>query len=171
MNISRFAIIAGWTGLFIGLAAHAGTLAGQEFTCTVESITDGDTFRCDDERVRLLTIDAPEKEQGPFSNAAQEALARLLPVGSEVRLALDVEKRDQYDRLLAYVYLTDDRMVNALMARQGFAVLDAIWTRTRNLGVWNRLASMAVTRCCIGWWAVRDLNPRPPACENRTHNA
>jgi len=49
-------------GLF-GLTAlenGALTLGAPRLTCNAPSITDGDTFRCDGERVRLTSIDAPE---------------------------------------------------------------------------------------------------------------
>lgn len=107
--------------LLIATSAYPGKAAAQapEITCTVEHITDGDTIRCGGESVRLLLIDAPEAGQGRFDGAAREFLAVILPVGSEARLVLDLEQRDQYDRLLAYVYQTDGRMVNAMMVRQG----------------------------------------------------
>lgn len=38
----------------------AAPVRAQESTCTVESITDGDTIRCGGERVRLLSIE-PER--------------------------------------------------------------------------------------------------------------
>ena len=50
-----------------------------------------------------------------------KALGKLIPVGSTVRLDFDVGRRDQYDRLLAYVY-RGDMFVNREMVRQGMAV-------------------------------------------------
>jgi len=41
--------------------------------------------------------------------------------GKKVRLEFDVQKRDRYDRLLAYVYLEDGTFVNAEIVRQGYA--------------------------------------------------
>jgi endonuclease YncB( thermonuclease family) len=52
-------------------------------------------------------VDAPEEDQGPFGRAAQAFLEAILPVSSQARLVHDVELRDRYDRLLAYVYRPD----------------------------------------------------------------
>lgn len=92
--------------------------------CVVASITDGDTFRCSSGvRVRLLLIDAPERDQGPFGAEATKAMRGLVKPGDNVVLELDVEERDRYSRTLAYVYLGDGRMANEEMARQGFALV------------------------------------------------
>jgi micrococcal nuclease len=48
---------------------------------------------------------------------------RKLVEGKKVRLEFDVEKRDKYERLLAYVYLPDGTFVNAEIVRQGYASL------------------------------------------------
>lgn len=91
--------------------------------CVIDHVVDGDTIGCQGgERVRLLLIDAPELAQGPLGRAAHAYLEALLPVGSSARLERDVEARDRYGRLLAYVYLPDGRMVNRELVRQGFAV-------------------------------------------------
>lgn len=91
----------------------------------VTSITDGDTFRAGDERVRLIGIDTPEVN-GPvecYGEEASAALAALVPVGTEVRLVFDVDPVDRYDRTLAYVYRRSDGLdVNLRMAEDGFAL-------------------------------------------------
>ena len=78
---------------------------------------DGDTFDVDiggrQERVRLIGINTPEThvEHGPpecFGPEAAEYTSSLLPVGTEVRLTRDVVGRDDYGRLLAYVYRRSD---------------------------------------------------------------
>lgn len=97
----------------------------------VTKVVDGDTIRVSlaggEERVRLIGIDTPETHgQGGlrecFGTEASRRLAELLPPGTAVRLVRDVEARDRYDRLLAYVYrAADDLFVNLAMAREGFA--------------------------------------------------
>ena len=98
----------------------------------VTRITDGDTLRIQlnagaEEKVRLIGIDTPEVHgrgglRECFGKEASAELARLLPLGSTVRVVIDAEPRDRYGRLLAYVYrLPDDLHVNLEMARRGFA--------------------------------------------------
>jgi micrococcal nuclease len=92
---------------------------------------DGDTVDVDiagaEERVRLIGIDTPESvaDDRPvecFGPEAKDRLAQLLPVGTEVRLERDVEARDRYDRLLAYVFRTsDDLLINLALVQEGFA--------------------------------------------------
>jgi micrococcal nuclease len=54
---------------------------------------------------------------------AKEVLKGLLPKGTELRIEYDVQKRDKYGRLLAYVYTKDNAMINEEMLRLGYAQL------------------------------------------------
>lgn len=105
--------------------------AGPASEGTVVRIVDGDTVvvRLDggDETIRLIGIDTPEtkKPNTPvecFGREATAHLQELLPKGTAVRVEPDVEARDRYDRLLAYLYRVDDgRFVNLAMVADGFA--------------------------------------------------
>lgn len=98
---------------------------------TVVRVVDGDTLVVDadgvDERVRLIGINTPESvdRNRPvmcFGKEASAHLEELLPEGAPVRLERDVEARDRYDRLLAYVYrAADGEFVNLAMVRDGYA--------------------------------------------------
>lgn len=100
---------------------------------TVERVVDGDTVSVRlagrVEQVRLLGIDTPEsvKRATPVECFAKEAAARLsalLPPRATVRLVRDVEERDRYGRLLAYLYRQpDDLFVNLDLVRGGYAQL------------------------------------------------
>lgn len=95
----------------------------QTFPCTVTRIIDGDTIECSGAgRIRLIGIDTPELNQRPFGIRASSALAALIALGAEVQLEQDVEARDRYGRLLAYVW-SDGTLVNWRMIREGWAVL------------------------------------------------
>ncbi len=61
---------------------------------------------------------APKELQ--FARLAQQANAELVQ-GVKLRLEYDVERYDQYNRLLAYLFLPDGRMVNAELVRRGLA--------------------------------------------------
>ena len=79
------------------------------------------------ERVRLIGVDTPEtkKPNTPvecFGPEASARLATLVPIGSYVVADRDVEARDDYGRLLAYVRRADDGvLVNETLVREGFA--------------------------------------------------
>ena len=98
---------------------------------TVDHPVDGDTVVVRiggaTESVRLIGIDTPESvsEDVPvecFGPESKARLAELLPRGTQVRLERDVEARDQYDRLLAYVYRAEDGVfVNLLLVQEGYA--------------------------------------------------
>lgn len=91
--------------------------------CTVTRIVDGDTVECDGaHRVRLIGMDTPEANQPPFGTEAAAALTAMLPVGSTVQLEPDVEPRDRYNRVLAYVW-AGRILINWRMVREGWAVL------------------------------------------------
>ena len=86
---------------------------------------DGDTIIISGgQRVRYLGIDAPERERkGPAEFLAQESyqLNRRLVLKKEVRLGYGPERRDRYDRLLAYVFLDNGLFVNGELVKQGLA--------------------------------------------------
>lgn len=98
---------------------------------TVVRIVDGDTLVVDidgaEEHVRLIGIDTPESvaHDRPvecFGAEASDHLAELMPPGTAVRLERDIEPRDRYDRLLAYVHRVDgDLFVNHAQIAGGFA--------------------------------------------------
>ena len=93
-------------------------------TVDVDFVVDGRTVT---DRVRLIGIDTPEtkKPDTPVECFGPEASARteqLLPEGTEVRVVLDVEERDDYGRILAYVYrVADDVFVNRQLLADGMA--------------------------------------------------
>jgi micrococcal nuclease len=102
--------------------------APRTLTGTVVQVRDGDTIqvRIGDqiEKVRYIGMSAPEfqhpkKGEQPGGREAMEANRKLVD-GKAVRLELDVQERDRYGRLLAYVYV-GGVMVNAELVGAGFA--------------------------------------------------
>ena len=98
----------------------------------VVRVVDGDTVIVEvggaEESVRLIGIDTPEsvardRPNECFGVEASQRLADLLPAGTVVRLSRDIEPRDVYDRLLAYIQREPDGLfVNAAQVQDGFAV-------------------------------------------------
>lgn len=98
----------------------------------VRNVMDGDTIELSNgEKVRYIGIDTPEirRKEGskwvydpmPYAEAAME-FNRKLVRGERVRLEFDAQKKDKYNRLLAYVY-SGNKMVNIEMVKEGFAML------------------------------------------------
>lgn len=109
-----------------------GTATDASATPSVKRVIDGDTvvIRINgvDERVRLIGVDTPETKdpRKPVQCFGEEASAftkSLLPEGTPLRLERDVEERDRFGRLLAYVYrLDDDLFVNRELVARGYAM-------------------------------------------------
>jgi micrococcal nuclease len=93
---------------------------------TAAEIKDGDTIVLTDGRkVRYLGMDTPElsstdPRELELARQATQANAELVQ-GATLRLEYDVERYDQYNRVLAYVFLPDGRMLNAELIRRGLA--------------------------------------------------
>ena len=104
---------------------------GPAGSAVVAHPVDGDTVVVEigghEEPVRLIGVDTPESvaRDRPVERFGPEAKARtaeLLPPGTAVRLERDVEARDRYGRLLAYVVRVQDGvLVNLLLVEEGFA--------------------------------------------------
>ena len=132
----------------------------------VERVIDGDTVDIDiggrEERVRMIGIDTPElhTDAGGAECMAREALeftASPAPAGTEVRLERDVVGRDDYGRLLAYVYRrADDVLVNELIVAGGYArPLDDrpqrhVQRALRRRGTAAEAADLGLWRACAG---------------------
>ncbi len=153
--------MAAVVGVGLLVACGAGSPGPAAPDAEVVAVVDGDTIsvRSDgvDEQVRLIGIDTPEVahhgQPGEcFGAEAAARLAELIPVGTTVRMARDVEARDIYGRLLAYVFAPDGTLVNMQLAREGLAaelsiapnltLVDAIATavgeaRKARLGMWE----------------------------------
>jgi micrococcal nuclease len=141
----------------------AGVAPPSTYTqnATVVRVIDGDTIEAmvagTDERVRLIGIDTPETKKpntpvqcyGPEASAYTES---LLQPGTPIYLERDLVARDDYGRLLAYIFRTTDGLfVNADIITKGYArVLEikpnlayhvtfeqgAHQAETMNLGLW-----------------------------------
>jgi len=110
---------------------------------TVVQVVDGDTLRIEmdgqEEAVRLIGIDTPEskinkkaKKDSIKTNHDVETITAmgkeaaryvrtLVRKGDTVGIEFDVQKRDKYNRLLVYAYLSDGKMLNEEIVKAGYA--------------------------------------------------
>ena len=97
--------------------------ADSDGLAVVTSVTDGDTFdvvidgRAD--TIRLIGVDTPERGECLADDAATR-LTELLDTES-ITLAVDVSDRDDYDRLLRYVW-AGEVFVNEELVEEGLAI-------------------------------------------------
>lgn len=129
----------------------------DERTGRVVKVIDGDTFDVltlskQKIRVRLFGIDAPERGQA-FNIKAKEYTSSLV-AGKEVKLV--VNRKDQYGRIVADVYLADGTHVNAQIVKAGFA-----WHyKTYSDDVSLARLETAARKEKRGLW--QEANPQPP---------
>jgi micrococcal nuclease len=128
----------------------------------VVRVVDGDTIVVDlagrQERVRYIGVDTPESVK---PNAAVECFGkraaaenRRLVEGQRVRLAGDVEPRDRFGRVLAYVTRDADGLfVNAELVRRGYATVLTIAPNVRHAARFVALAREA-RRAGRGLWTA-----------------
>ncbi|MGH2918978.1 MAG: thermonuclease family protein [Solirubrobacteraceae bacterium] len=100
-----------------------------QLAATVVRVIDGDTIvvastAFSESRVRLLGIDSPELSTPECgSREARKMMRRLARPGERVRLRTDPSQDsfDRYGRLLAYVWGSDNRLLQTDMLRRGWA--------------------------------------------------
>jgi micrococcal nuclease len=137
----------------LGSSDDGGGGGGAARTARVVRVVDGDTILVafaggTQERVRYIGMDTPEtvKPRTPvqcFGKRASAENTRLV-AGRSVRLVADVEARDRYGRLLAYVYRRSDGLfVNAELVGGGYATPLRITPNVRFAARFTALAGAA----------------------------
>ena len=94
----------------------------------VERVVSGQTIEIADrsvavpvlEPIRLIGIQAPDIRQKPWGQEAKIQLEKLT-LGQEVFLEFDVEEKDRFDNLLAYVWL-EKKLINEFLVKEGWAL-------------------------------------------------
>lgn len=96
----------------------------------VHEIVDGDTIKVEFsggniETIRLLLVDTPETVKPntpdqPFGKKASSYMKQTLIKDTVIEIEKGIDKRDKYDRLLAYVWL-DGKNINKELLKKGLA--------------------------------------------------
>lgn len=115
-------------------------------------------------KVRLLGINAPDLKQSPWGEEAKQKLRQLLleeTSNKSIILETDIEKKDRYGRIQAYIW-KDEILVNEKLIAQGYVLADLTYTndqyqytkrlryaqdyaRIMGYGVWNPVKPMGVS--------------------------
>jgi endonuclease YncB( thermonuclease family) len=93
---------------------------------SVHYVYDGDTILLDGgDSVRYIGIDTPEIDHKGGKNEFMAQAARNLNIklvkSARVKIEYDQERKDRYGRRLAYVFLENGDMINAILVRKGLA--------------------------------------------------
>lgn len=138
---------------------------GAGNTVRVEKIYDGDTIAAfvdgHFEKIRLIGIDAPEMDQRPWGKGSKICIKSLIAT-EDLRISLeyDVERRDKYGRLLAYIWTQDGKMVNEEMLKKGCAVLFTISPNVKYVERF-RAAQKKAREHKAGIWGENGLREMP----------
>lgn len=127
----------------------------------VVRVVDGDTVELDlngrREKVRLIGVNTPETVDPRRAVQAYgkeaSAFTRNVLGGRTVHVERDVEQRDRYDRLLAYLYTEDGTFFNALLVRAGFAQAYTVSPNVKYAGQFRELMRKARAEN-RGLWAL-----------------
>jgi len=147
------------------MGASSSHSAKDADTVRSEKIFDGDTIGAvvdgRFEKIRLLGIDAPEMDQRPWGKKSRECLKALISAAdSRIYIEYDIQRRDKYGRILAYIWSQDKRMLNEEMMEKGCAVL---FTFPPNVKYAARLraAQKKAQENKTGLWGERGLHESP----------
>ncbi|HEX3621876.1 MAG TPA: thermonuclease family protein [Acidimicrobiales bacterium] len=160
-----FAGCAGRAGRPASVAAPATATLPSGVDIAVKRVVDGDTIEVvGGDRVRLIGMDTPEtvdpnRPVGCYGKEASRFTTSLLPPGTVVRMVGDVEQRDRYGRLLAYIYRRADGLfVNAELLRRGFAQVLTIPPNVAHTDEFTAIARQA-REASQGLWGACTLLP------------
>lgn len=129
----------------------------------VLSVTDGDTIKVqlnngNTEKVRMILIDTPETKHPrlgaqPFGKEASNFTTKEL-TDKNVTLELDVEERDQYGRLLAYVWVKNV-LFNEKLIEEGLARVAVYPPNTKYVDRFREVQSKAQSKG-MNIWSIED---------------
>ena len=125
--------------------------------CVITRVRDGDTIECQGgEAVRLIGIDSPERDQSPFGAMATRGLLAFVSLHDTIQLSSDKEARDQYGRVLAYLWIGGGELFNELIIRQGFAAAFLKYPFREDFQKLFRAAAGAARKENRGFWRTED---------------
>lgn len=152
----------------------ASAFAAEPEVYYVHRVIDGDTIEViyptkKLERVRLIGINTPESYKGPQADKEAKRkhkdLATILKMGNEAKkftqtilatqqyiiLEFDVQERDRFGRVLAYVYLMNEQMLNEFLVQEGMAEVMTVPPNVRHAKIFKE-AEKSARQGKRGFW-------------------
>ena len=115
-------------------------------------ITDGDTIKISNNKIRLHGIDAPEKNQKCYKNKKKyncgkvATKALIKKINKNAVKCLTQKNKDRYSRFIGICFVGQEDL-NKWMVRNGYAIaykryskdyiLDEAYAKTNKLGLWS----------------------------------
>jgi micrococcal nuclease len=136
---------------------------------TVTDVVDGDTIDVsaqveDTNRIRLIGVDTPEVFGGeePCGPEASDFTTEQLE-GQNVTLEFDEDRVDQYDRALAYVWVSDldGELFNETLVRRGLAKVDTFEPNVKYEDRFLAAENEARPRASVCGRPIRAARPKP----------
>ncbi|MGJ7921594.1 thermonuclease family protein [Neobacillus sp. LXY-4] len=135
----------------------------QGYQAKVLSVVDGDTIKVQlangmSETIRLILVDTPETKHPrlgvqPFGPEASSYTKKEL-TGKDVTLELDIEQRDKYGRLLAYVWI-GTTLFNERLIEEGLARVAIFPPNTKYVDQFLEVQEKAKADG-VGIWSIED---------------
>lgn len=133
---------------------------GKSHLSKVINIVDGDTFDIETgNRIRLVLIDAPEYPKGCYSLQAKERLKNLI---LNKQVSFEVLKKDNFGRLLAFVFL-NELLINKALVSEGYAYYSSANQQTK-YDIELIRAEKEAKAAKRGIWSSACQNPNPSNC-------
>lgn len=123
---------------------------------------DGDTLTVSindkKEKIRLLGIDTAEMQQGYWGKEAKKYTEKLTK-GKNIDIETDIQARDKYGRLLAYVYV-DGKFLNNELIKNGYAQLLTYTPNIRYVDTFTKSQTEARNKK-LNIWSDKGLKESP----------
>ncbi len=132
------------------LTLNAKVIANEIYGFPI--ITDGDTIKISNNKIRLHGIDAPEKNQKCTKNKKKyncgvvATKALINKIGKNAVKCLTKKKKDRYNRYIGICFI-EQQDLNKWMVRNGYAIsyrryskdyiLDEEYAKINKLGLWS----------------------------------
>lgn len=140
-------------------------VSNQGVTAKVTRVIDGDTIEVDlngkTEKIRFIGVDTPEtvhptRGVESYGKEASDYTKKALS-GKSVGLEFDVQERDNYGRVLAYVWL-NNQLFNEVLVREGYAQVSTYPPNVKYVDRFTSAQQQAISSN-KGLWSTGDVTP------------